>query len=216
MLQAAQINEDLMTGEVVATEGRAHMLDAIQEFVNGDLGARLLEILCCEGCIMGAGIDNALPLFARRRLVRKHACRRVEHLDVKAWNENCRRCATLDLSQRFVPDDQRIHAPDEKQLAEVLARMGKFSEEDELNCEACGYPTCREHAIAICNGMAESEMCLPYTIDQLRTAIEELEESHRELATTQEALRHSEKLASMGASRGRRGARSETTRWPSC
>ena len=198
MLQAAKINEDLMTGEVVATEGRTHMLDAIREFVNGDLGARLLEILCCEGCIMGAGIDNSLPLFARRRFVREYACQRMERLDVEAWKNNCKRCETIDLSRHFLPDDQRIYAPDETQLAEVMARMGKFSEADELNCGACGYDTCREHAIAICKGMAESEMCLPYTIDQLRAAIAELEESHRELATTQEALRHSEKLASMG------------------
>ncbi len=46
--------------------------------------------------------------------------------------------------------------------------MGKFTPEDELNCGACGYDTCREHAVAIYKGLAESEMCLPYTIDQLQ------------------------------------------------
>ena len=44
--------------------------------------------------------------------------------------------------------------------------MGKYAPEDELNCGACGYDTCREHAVAICKGLAESEMCLPYTIEQ--------------------------------------------------
>ena len=46
--------------------------------------------------------------------------------------------------------------------------MGKRAPEDELNCGACGYDTCREHAVAIYKGLAESEMCLPYTIEQLR------------------------------------------------
>ena len=41
-------------------------------------------------------------------------------------------------------------------------------------------------------------MCLPNTIDQLRCALKELEASHAQLATTQEALLQSEKLASMG------------------
>jgi signal transduction histidine kinase len=47
-------------------------------------------------------------------------------------------------------------------------------------------------------GLAESEMCLPYTIEQLRSALSELNESRQELAGVQAALIQSEKLASMG------------------
>ena len=79
-----------------------------------------------------------------------------------------------------------------------MHRMGKFSPVDELNCGACGYDTCLEHAIAIHKELAESEMCLPNTIDQLRIALTKLKVSHEELATTQEALLQSEKLAGMG------------------
>ena len=63
-----------------------------------------------------------------------------------------------------------------------MHRMGKFSPADELNCGACGYDTCREHAMAIYKKLAESEMCLPNTIDQLRKALKELEASHEQLA----------------------------------
>ena len=70
ILQAARLREDLLTGEVVATQGRTHMVEAIKEFADGDLAAKLLEVLCCEGCIMGAGMSNDLPLFNRRRQVR--------------------------------------------------------------------------------------------------------------------------------------------------
>ena len=41
-------------------------------------------------------------------------------------------------------------------------------------------------------------MCLPNTIDQLRVALKEVEQSKEQLANAQEALMHSEKLASMG------------------
>ena len=44
--------------------------------------------------------------------------------------------------------------------------MGKVKPSDELNCGSCGYNTCREKAIAIFNGKAEIEMCLPYLKDK--------------------------------------------------
>jgi signal transduction histidine kinase/iron only hydrogenase large subunit-like protein len=198
LLQASNIEEDLMNGEVVATQGRSHVLDAIHEFASGDLGAKLLEALCCEGCISGAGIRNTLPLFSRRRLVRLHVCDRMESLDQWHWRENLRRTENLDLSRSFAADDQRTPLPEADRLQEVMARMGKDSPKDQLNCGACGYDTCREHAVAICKGLAENTMCLPYMIDQLCQAVREVEASNRQLAEAQDALIQSEKLASMG------------------
>ncbi len=52
--------------------------------------------------------------------------------------------------------------------------------------------------MAIHKRLAETEMCLPHTIDQLRMALREVESSHVQLAAAQEALVQSEKLASMG------------------
>ncbi|MFR1038235.1 MAG: (Fe-S)-binding protein [Clostridium sp.] len=34
--------------------------------------------------------------------------------------------------------------------------------DDELNCGACGYPTCREKAIAVYQKKAELDMCIPF------------------------------------------------------
>jgi len=56
----------------------------------------------------------------------------------------------------------REKVPTEEQLMEILAKMGKTSPLDELNCGSCGYPTCREKAKAVFNGKAEVTMCLPY------------------------------------------------------
>ena len=44
----------------------------------------------------------------------------------------------------------------------VLRQMGKFKPAHELNCGSCGYNTCREKAVAICQGKAEISMCLPF------------------------------------------------------
>jgi signal transduction histidine kinase/Fe-S-cluster-containing hydrogenase component 2 len=198
ILQAANLQEDLMTGEVVATQGRRHIVPAIREFASGDLGARLLEVLCCEGCISGPGIESDLSLFHRRRHVREYVCHRVEHLDRGAWEADLERFGDLDLRRAYTVDDQRLEAPSPVELAPILQRLGKRSASDELNCGACGYDSCVEHAIAIHRNLAESAMCLPNTIDQLRRALQEVEASHGQLAAAQEALVQSEKLASMG------------------
>ena len=44
----------------------------------------------------------------------------------------------------------------------VLNQMGKTTPDKELNCGCCGYPTCRDKAIAVCQGKAVVEMCLPF------------------------------------------------------
>ena len=198
LLHAADIHEDLIDGNVVAAEGRSRFVDAIREFESGDLNARLLEVLCCQGCIMGAGVTADEQLFRRRSRVGQYVRQRSELLDRGQWRREVAHFGPLDLSCRFNQYDQRLQIPFSEQMKAIMARMGKFTAEDELNCGACGYDTCRDHAIAIHKGLAESEMCLPYTIDQLRRTVKELAVSNEQLASVQEALVHSEKLASMG------------------
>ncbi|HSW44092.1 MAG TPA: [Fe-Fe] hydrogenase large subunit C-terminal domain-containing protein [Phycisphaerae bacterium] len=198
MLQAADITEDLATGDVVSASGRSSFVEAIKEFEAGDLDAKLLEVLCCDGCIMGPGMRSQSPLFNRRSCVSHFVRRRLANLDRGRFRGDMEYLSTLDLGRSFSPDDQRVAAPSEEQLRQILNRFGKIEPEDELNCGACGYETCREHAVAIYKGLAEKEMCLPYTIDRLRQTVSDLARSNADLASTQEALSQSEKLASMG------------------
>ncbi len=198
MLQAADISEDLVAGDVVAADGRVNFVEAIKEFESGDLDARLLEVLCCEGCIMGSGISSDAPLFSRRASVCRYVRQRLADGDRASWDAAMVQFGDLNLRRTFAPDDQRVATPSGEELAAILGRMGKRQPEDELNCGACGYDSCREHAMAIYRGLAESEMCLPYTIDELRRTLEELAVSHEQLASAQDALMQSEKLASMG------------------
>lgn len=198
MLQAAQIGEDLLTGNVVAADGRSEFIEALKEFERGDLEVQLLEILSCNGCIMGPGTASRAPLFNRRAHVSRYARQRMVDWDRKHWHDYWCQLSDLDLTRGYLSHDQRVAAPSQEELAGILASLGKLGLEDELNCGACGYETCREHAIAIYKGLAEHEMCLPYTIEQLKKTCVDLEVSNDRLASTQEALMQSEKLASMG------------------
>jgi signal transduction histidine kinase/Fe-S-cluster-containing hydrogenase component 2 len=198
LLQSANIEENLVSGDVVSADGRTTFTEAIKEFESGDLDARLLDILCCSGCIMGAGMTTTAPIFSRRSRISKFVQNKLARLDRRAWREDMMRFESLDLSRQFCENDQRISTLSENDLFAFMRHLGKENPSDELNCGACGYESCREHAIAIYRGLAENEMCLPYTIDRLKTLVGELEASYEKLNSAQQALVHSEKLANMG------------------
>ena len=197
MLQAAAIEEDLIQQDVVTADGK-NFSTAIREFASGDLPTQLLEVLACQGCIMGAGTQAEAPLFRRRSRISAYVRDRMGTGDKAAWVAAMDTFVGIDLSRVFTNLDQRLAEPDKADILNILERMGKSCPEDELNCGACGYESCREHASAISMGLAESEMCLPYTIDQLHGTVDQLASSNSELANTQEALMQSERLASMG------------------
>lgn len=198
LLQAADITEDLVQDEVIAVEGREEFVEAFKEFESKHINVKLLEVLACNGCIMGPGCTVSTPLFSRRTRISDFVRARLSNFDLDRWKQDMETFGKLDLSRKFAAFDQRVKVPATLNLSEILARMGKYTPDDELNCGACGYETCRAHAIAIYKGLAESEMCLPYTIEQLHKTISELASSNTQLANTQEALMQSEKLASMG------------------
>jgi len=196
LLETAGIKEDLVNSDVVASDGRESFVDAINEFELGSLNARLLEVLCCQGCIMGAGMPKPhMPLFKRRALVSAYVKARLA--EPQGRNQMA---VTLkpDLKRAFRKRDRSMLVPADDEINAILARMGKFCTDDELNCGACGYVTCRLHAVAIYDGLAEEQMCLPYTIDKLKETIKKLADSNEEVVSIQNALAQSEKLASMG------------------
>ncbi|MBN1781131.1 4Fe-4S dicluster domain-containing protein [bacterium] len=198
LLDAAGLVEDLMAGEIISASGKSNFIDALLEFGSGDLNARLLDVLCCDGCIMGAGMTTSLPMHRRRTLVSQHVRQIGMKRDIRKWEEAMKQFEDLDLSRKFSVFDQRLSMPGPETIRAILRKMGKLRVEDELNCGACGYDSCHEHAVAIHKGLAEIEMCLPFTIEKLHRTISELNASHEELADTRAALIQSEKMASMG------------------
>jgi len=198
MLQTINTSDDICSGNVVVAEGNQNYKEAIREFENGLLKENHLELLCCEGCINGPGMARPLQKYSMMAHVSNYAREKLKHLDRKAWKEEAKQWEQVDLSQYFFPRDRRNPLPRKEEIEKVLQSMGKLKPEDHLNCGACGYNTCTEHAVAIIEGLAESEMCLPYTIEKLHQSVKELNLSNENLANARMALKQSEKLATMG------------------
>jgi signal transduction histidine kinase/iron only hydrogenase large subunit-like protein len=199
LFQAAGISEDLASTEAVAAHGGpSSFVNAIEEFAGGDVDFGLVEMLCCNGCVSGPGMTSEEKTFRRRARVAKYANESKRTRDQDEWKSAMARFSELDLSREFHPYDQRSATPSEDEIRHILRGMGKQSHADELDCKACGYTTCREHAIAIYRGLAETQMCLPYVIERFDHTVRQLSESNRQLESAQEQLMHSERLASMG------------------
>ncbi len=198
LLQAAGLKEDILACDIIAAEGNPRFITAINEFHRGGDNIRLLELLSCNGCIMGVGFSNDEPLLVRRKRVAEYVKHRVREMRAGEIGDDIVDYCKINLGRHFVAQDTRLSDASSLELTKILASMGKTSADDELNCGACGYTTCRQCANAIARGLAEPEMCLPYTIEHLRDAIGQLENSNRDLRKVREALSQSEKLASMG------------------
>jgi iron only hydrogenase large subunit-like protein len=197
LLQSMNLEGNNVDQRVIVAEGRVHFQEAIREFASGNLGSMQLELLCCEGCIMGPGTSPNGKKFIRRKHV-------LNHLHDRLTGEGSKDTGVrdepinLDLGTSFERDDQRITDPSQDDIDKVLHQMGKFSQQDHLDCGACGYDTCLSHARAITQGLAEVEMCLPYSIDTLHQTIHKLADSNHKLISVEQALKQSEKLAHMG------------------
>ncbi|MCF8233284.1 MAG: 4Fe-4S binding protein [Bacteroidales bacterium] len=198
LLQNMGIQEDISEGNVTVAAGRQNFREAINEFENRQLESKHLELLCCDGCILGAGMSAPGKKYARRARVTKFVQDKLKNIDNDQWEKDIEDFKEVDYRQEFDAADRQINEPSEEQIRRVLKSMGKTKEIDLLNCGACGYDTCREHAIAIVQGLAENEMCLPFTIERLHNSIDKLNFSNRELANAKMALKQSEKLAHMG------------------
>ncbi len=157
LVGTANLDTDILTSEIVTTSGLAACEDVLRSIRAGGLQASLVELMACEGgCINGPGMGKDIGVYLARQRVLDYAARRQpQPLPSRAeW-------PSLSRTYR----DKSVPLPEftEEQIREVLHRVDKYTPEDELNCGACGYPTCRDKAIATLRGLAEATMCIPYT-----------------------------------------------------
>jgi signal transduction histidine kinase/iron only hydrogenase large subunit-like protein len=198
IINTINVEENLVQGNIIVAEGRENFKEAISEFDNGYIDDHNLELLCCEGCIMGPGMYSEGKRYENRAFVTRYVRKKLDNLDYEDWQKNYEKFKDIPLDRSFLEDDSRVKAPTIEEIEELYQKMGKFEEQDRLDCHACGYESCREHAIAVLRGLAEIDMCLPYTLDKLKNMVDELNTKNNKLESVQQALKQSEKLAHLG------------------
>jgi methyl-accepting chemotaxis protein/NAD-dependent dihydropyrimidine dehydrogenase PreA subunit len=77
---------------------------------------------------------------------------------------------------------EQLKVPTDAQYNEIFARMHKTSKrEEELNCSACGYNTCKEMVQAIFNGLNDISNCIDYNRHEANLEREQLELNNKAL-----------------------------------
>jgi len=173
--RATIASRDQTDGHVITVRG-LHQLDSLLRAVmRGESAPAVVDMLNCEGCIDGPSVRPGLSVFAKRNIEvaeRERAPRaRVTTREVLDF------LPVFDLMRSFEPDPVEMRMPSDTQIDAVLAEADMCSRADVLDCGACGYDTCVEHAIAIIEHNSSWEMCFPFQRRSMREANERLKKS---------------------------------------
>jgi uncharacterized Fe-S cluster-containing protein len=144
----------------LAFDGVENCIDALKDIEKGKIHKCFIEMSACVGSCIGGPV---MEKYHRSSPVKDY----IAVADFAGEKDfEILQPQTSDLKKHFEFIERRLQKPTETEIAAVMRQMGKFKISDELNCGTCGYNTCREKAIAVCQGKAEISMCLPFLKDK--------------------------------------------------
>ena len=144
----------------MALDGIENCVDALKDIESGKIHKCFIEMSACVGSCIGGPV---MEKYHRSAPIKDYItiANYAGNKDFDVVQPD-----NMELKKQFAYIEHRLQQPSETEIYNVLRQMGKFKPSDELNCGSCGYNTCREKAIAICQGKAEISMCLPFLKDK--------------------------------------------------
>ena len=143
----------------MAFDGVENCISVLKDIESGKIHKCFIEMSACVGSCVGGPVMEKYHRFPAHDYMSVAQYAGTRDFDVDQPD-------ALSLKKHFSVIEHKAILPAEYEIASVLRQMGKFKPSDELNCGSCGYNSCREKAIAICQGKAEISMCLPFLKDK--------------------------------------------------
>ena len=141
-------------------DGLDDCMELFESMERDELSHCFIEANVCDGgCIKGPASDCWQNSFVKARVQIETQVEHAAASEEIPYGE-------IPMQKTFFDRSQHEQLPTEEELTALLQAIGKYKKEDELNCGACGYSTCRAKATAVFQGKAELGMCLPYAIAQ--------------------------------------------------
>lgn len=127
---------------------------ALRDFDDSKCDKKIfIEALACAGgCINGPCLDSKKSGIT----VTSDVLAKIKFRDTIPQTA----AVTVPVEYSSEKIEEKEYTYDE--IIKAMKSIGKHSEEDELNCGGCGYPTCRDLAKALISGDAEPSMCVSY------------------------------------------------------
>lgn len=153
--------------QYLAIDGVDNIKRALEDILNGKIHHCFIEMSACSGsCVNGPLVDKFHRSVLNGTLLVNNASGK-EDFDCYKINEK-------DIDTTYKSYNITASTPSEKEINEMLKKMGKEKLESRLDCGSCGYPSCRDKAIAIIQGKAIKEMCLPYLMEKANSLSDKL------------------------------------------
>ena len=143
--------------------GTKNCIEFCDSLMAGEISGSFIEMNMCTGaCINGsAPLDRTVSRFRVKIDMEEKVSREpADRVKLQKMSEG------VGLGKQYSDHSTNDLMPTEEQIREILAKTGKRTPEEELNCGACGYSTCREKAVAVFQKKAEINMCIPYMHDR--------------------------------------------------
>ena len=138
----------------VAIDGIYDVIPALEEILQDPIHYTFIEMSACEGsCVNGPAIRNVRYENRIRGTVKVNEYSGDDDFGVET---------DVPVYCEYLPHPVNRNLPSEDEIQAVLKKLRKDSPDRALNCGCCGYTSCRDMAKAICRGVAELDMCLPY------------------------------------------------------
>lgn len=140
--------------QLVTVSGLRLMKEALDDLNPDDLDAPVfVEALACQGgCVNGPCTSRKITELAAVSKVISRTRNR----------DNIPENPFVRLTEIYPSDPKETDEIEPYEIKAALARVGKHSLDDELNCGGCGYDTCRLFAQALIKGNAETRMCVSH------------------------------------------------------
>lgn len=144
-------------------DGVENCKQVLGELESGALQGYAIDISICSGsCVNGPEMPGGREGRYEREMRLQHYVKACGQQGEPLSMGDC----TIQTRKEFHKNRGTVKKPTEDEIKDILMMSGKFSEKDELNCGACGYPTCRDKAKAVYNGWSDPKDCLPYLRDK--------------------------------------------------
>ena len=153
------MSENIPGYTYLALDGVENCIAALKDIQNGKIHKCFIEMSACVGSCIGGPVMEKYHRSPVKDYISVSNYAGVKDFEITQPD-------ALELKKHFTMIPHKLEMPNEYDIQEVLKQMGKTEKSKELNCGSCGYNTCRDKAIAICQGKAEISMCLPYLKDK--------------------------------------------------
>ncbi|MBO5137210.1 MAG: EAL domain-containing protein [Spirochaetaceae bacterium] len=139
----------------------------------------ILDLLQCQhGCVFGTGVDKekcsmecSMLEYAKLRKncadlpnedsLYSHEMPRTQRIPM--LNQRFKQLNPLHFMRGYHSQAKPVKLPTEQVFQEIFAKMYKTTPESQkINCQACGYSSCRQMAESIANGYNTIENCVYY------------------------------------------------------